>query len=273
MTKTWIVMGDSWSVHNLSRFSTADFYDPRLSLPGRLARLYPDDRVMIIAAQGNSDIQQVHALNHTLDINKNNFDYNSVRVVWSWTDWTRGLQPEHNGNANMKNIRYMSEQTPPFRELEYDQNYAVSLQQHRTKLKRTFNSMNKIGKHLRFYHWGGHSEIWCDPRTNFDYGTHTILYQDYCRSVHAAPPANAGIQSYFTWSDWFKRSEYGIQTLFPNTDDALVRKLNRTAKELSNYKHNKTRLYPDGGHLAWEHYDVLVKNIHAHEQRQGRRTR
>ena len=87
---------------------------------------------------------------------------------------------------------------------------------------------------------------------------HTVIYSDYTRQTLGSPDNTTGLVTYAA------RLPISLSELFPLTPKHELEDLVHRTDCVRDWRDRKSRLYPDGIHLAFERYAPLVKTIQEH---------
>lgn len=245
-----VVAGCSWSSTDIVSGDPKPNYWQRayrcdLSITNRLRTL--GHTVHEIAKPGASVLEQLDHLRkfYRHEENDQHVDY----VVFGWTEWTRdtSLQKHKHGE------HYPCLGLP----------YHRAFKRVRKKTIKEFAQFTTEFPNVRFLHWGGLAPVWIDFP---DISTcHTLLYRDYTFEEYDILPNHNQL---FTFKAVDKKS--WVNHVFPGTEP-VIRKMILKNNGLRYRSIHASGLLTDMGHLDFEHYTLLVDEIHTHIQ--GTRSR
>ena len=237
-----IILGDSFS---------ADI--PNAGLAAQHPRMYPvqqclraqleaatGESVLNFAMGGANDLHQARLLTRCLQ--ENTGHTSPITVVWGWSDWCRILWepdfPSVNGNFEVQTG-----------------SYAGDLALCRSIMRECLDRIDQLlPKGSRVLHWGGQAECWLPGARDH----HTVIYSDYTRQTLGSPDNTTGLVTYAA------RLPISLSELFPLTPKHELEDLVHRTDCVRDWRDRKSRLYPDGIHLAFERYAPLVKTIQEH---------
>jgi len=224
---TIYVAGDSWSARTLN---DEENYPQHLALGARLQRLMPAQTVITVAEPGTSTSEQIRAAADRAE--------SGDVVVLGWSDWCR----EYDIRTGAKGqIIYSSER----------QAWDDLLAQAQASIQDLWST---IPQWVHVIHWGGQSAVWADVPDD-----HTIAYDDYARRVYTTPSRHLSVQTLATAQATQRHCrQHLLESFAPGDrlDDAVER-----AVSINRHCALNPRLFPDGGHLAWNYYDALANRL------------
>ena len=224
---TIYVAGDSWSARTLNDEAN---YPQHLALGARLQRLMPDQTVVTVAEPGESTCNQIElaaGLAQPGDV-----------VILGWSDWCR----EHNIVAGRRG-QSIGVAEP--------QHFSALLDQ---SLERCAGVIDGFAPWVRVIHWGGQSAVWAPIPDS-----HTVAYDDYCRRAITAPSRTLSTQTLSTgWSTVLDLERHLTETFLADAD---LKGVIERALRVNRHCALNPRLFPDGGHLAWDSYDALALRL------------
>lgn len=250
-----VVCGCSWSSTQFSTFpldwQSPDHYPAHLSISNRLRAL--GHRVYESSSPGASVSDQLDALNRYITTQQNaNWAGSVDYIVFGWTE----LMRDSRQMVTNKNLNYQV-QEPLDR--DYNSEYARIQTQITDQLERVSSLMPRH----RWLHWGGLSTVWAKRLPK----RHSVLFNDYTHEVLLDNPR--GVHDLYSFAPRgleFDELYNWLQRIFPGTPIQQARAMSKDIAEnwANAFTEQKLDLYPDSGHLAFKHYDVLVNTIHAH---------
>jgi len=224
------VVGDSWS--------SADINDERYplvqSLPARLERAGFD--VQVVAEPGNNMLDQLHKLSL---LNPSASD----TIVFGWTDLFRNWGQNQDSPTGI---------LPGF---EAAQDYGEALT---ASAQEVWNTAGDIAPGSRWLHWGGQAQV-VPTSTGYLPQGHTVIYRDYPSQQYGAPGRTPHLSTWTTGQCNSGRINEHLLASFTLGDD-YYSAVDQQAR-INTHCVRNTELFPDGGHLSWNHYTELEQKI------------
>jgi hypothetical protein len=225
------ILGDSWSSTSIDNDRE---YPPVFSLPERIRRgPLGHQGVTVLAEPGQNNIDNLRKLSN-LETRQGDI------VVMGWTDFGRDAgAPVSGGEGYVPTVP------------DGVNTYEAHLAHARAEIEPLLDS---AAAEALWVHWGATSAIWAELPD-----AHRVAYADYTHTEYNCPRRWPSLHTWCSHIGNPSRILAHMTTAYTSSDE-----LERAAtgqSRVTRWSATMTDLVPDGGHLAWQHYDRLAQKI------------